>query len=420
MSVSDYSKIGYWTNTTFTAATGNTSPYVLTTGITGTELDAMDANAGAEVYFNFDVDSLSNTTNHITNVELQAVNTGVADGASLASVTLTSADNGKGLVEISSPSGHTGDLKVLITTTSDNGDVAGEDITLKPVIADIFSFGNTTNNAIYRILLEETDDNSATFVGSVEYTMINQENVDDSAMYAALETIDQDVDIIVHEDLTDEDSVRVNYMDLGADGISTQIADQQEAPTHSGVVSFDLDNYKIGDTVVVTLDDQDMNEDSELIDVYTTTSLDVVGEGSDVHTGLVLDITFDDVNWSSYANGGCSSGTVVGSDGLQATGFTLVETDAESGIFTGSFQIPTNFCHASNGVVTVTGTDIEVNYQDYRNASGELTEVGDGASVNANTGSVAFDRTVYPYHIQVQHSKSTQLLMEQTIWILVT
>ena len=82
--------------------------------------------------------------------------------------------------------------------------------------------------------------------------------------------------------MTDEDSPRVNYYDLGADGVSTQIADQVEAPTHSGVVSFDLDNYKIGDTVVVTLDDQDMNTDSELIDVYTTNATtDKVGAGTD-------------------------------------------------------------------------------------------------------------------------------------------
>jgi hypothetical protein len=39
---------------------------------------------------------------------------------------------------------------------------------------------------------------------------------------------------------------------------------------------------------------------------------------------------------------------------------------------------------------------MEVNYQDFRNASGESIEVGAGASINANTGSVAFDRTVYP------------------------
>ena len=39
--------------------------------------------------------------------------------------------------------------------------------------------------------------------------------------------------------------------------------------------------------------------------------------------------------------------------------------------------------------VTTTGTDIEVNYNDHRDASGETIEVGAGASVNANTGSVS-------------------------------
>ena len=52
----------------------------------------------------------------------------------------------------------------------------------------------------------------------------------------------------------------------------------------------------------------------------------------------------------------------------------------------GSFQIPSG----------QTGKDIEVNYNDHRDASGETIEVGAGAAVNANTGSVTFDRTVYP------------------------
>jgi hypothetical protein len=234
--------------------------------------------------------------------------------------------------------------------------------------------------------------------------MLNQLNINLDATYNALATVDQDVDIIIEQDMTDEDSPRVNYLDLGADGVSTQIADQLEAPTHSGVVSFDLENYKIADTVVVTLDDQDMNTDSELIDVYTTNALDRVGDtnADELSEGLVLDITFDDLVWvNSGDDVDCAAG-VTGDDGLEATGFTLVETAAESGIFTGSFQVPTTYCKTdgANGVtdevVTVTGTDIEVNYQDFRNSSGESIEVGDGASINANTGSVAFDRTVYP------------------------
>ena len=39
---------------------------------------------------------------------------------------------------------------------------------------------------------------------------------------------------------------------------------------------------------------------------------------------------------------------------------------------------------------------MEVNYQDFRDASGETIEVGDSAGIRANTGSVSFDRTVYP------------------------
>ena len=43
---------------------------------------------------------------------------------------------------------------------------------------DLFSFGDRTNNAIYRMLLEETGDNTATFVGEVEFIMLNQINID--------------------------------------------------------------------------------------------------------------------------------------------------------------------------------------------------------------------------------------------------
>ena len=269
----------------------------------------------------------------------------------------------------------------------------------RPFVADVFSFGDDgTNNAIYRMELKETGDNAGEFTGTVEYVMLNQINKNLDATYTDLATIDRDIDIIIEQDMTDEDSPRINYYDLGADGVSTQIADQLEAPTHSGVVSFDSDNYKIADTVVVTLNDQDMNTDSELIDVYTTIAAgDVVGTGATLATGLVLDITFDDETWQDDEGAGCSAGSISGDDGLHATGFTLVETGTETGIFTGSFQVPTTFCKDSTDTaVTVTGTDIEVNYQDFRNASGESIEVGDGASINANTGSVSFDRTVYP------------------------
>jgi len=285
---------------------------------------------------------------------------------------------------------------------------AGNGVAYSPAVGetlyvDIFTFGDKTgydrqNNAIYRLLLEETGDNTATFIGDVEFVMLNQINTNVATTFSAITTESDSIDIIVHEDLTDEDSPRINYLDLGSDGVSTQIADQVEAPSHSGVVTFDSGNYKIADTVVVSLDDQDLNTDSELIDVYITSSSDHVGENASDSTSYVLDITFNDVLWKAGV-----VGTTAGSpdNGLKASGFTLVETDIASGLFTGTFQVPSTYWNDDTSVtettpVTTTGTDIEVNYNDHRDASGETIEVGAGASINANTGSVEFDRTVYP------------------------
>jgi len=99
-------------------------------------------------------------------------------------------------------------VELVMTHNSTNMDMV-------PFAADIFTFGSATNNAIYRILLEESGDNTATFEGSVEYIMLNQINVNAPATYTGMSAIDQDIDIIVNEDMTDEDSPRINYYDIG-------------------------------------------------------------------------------------------------------------------------------------------------------------------------------------------------------------
>jgi hypothetical protein len=233
------------------------------------------------------------------------------------------------------------------------------------IVADFFSYGFLNDgleqneriaNQIIRIEAEETGDNTGTFEGSLEFIMVNQLNILDEDTYLDLAPIDSAPTFIVIEDLDDEESPRVNYNDLGADGVTTQVADQQAAGSHSGVVSLDASSYKTADTVKVTLEDLDLNVDSDLVDIYTTvtdfgTLYDVVGNNSTSITlsngdelGRLLDITFDDQKWTSPVSGSeCDTdldNAGVTDTGLGATGFTLVETGAETGIFTGDFQIP--------------------------------------------------------------------------------
>jgi hypothetical protein len=318
-----------------------------------------------------------------------------------------------------------------LTTTDMVGliftDTAGASVRASPsaVASDFFSFGFVNDglesneriaNQIIRIEAEETGDNTSTFKGTLEYIMVNQLNILDVNTYLDISPIANDPSFIVIEDLTDEDSPRVNYLDLGADGVPTQIADQEEAPSHSGIVSFDLDSYKNADTVVITLEDLDLNVDSDLIDIYTVVTTladantDVVGTSASSglsitlsngdQLGRLLDITFDDQLWTTPTDPTCLAALAtagVTDTGLGATTFTLIETDRESGVFMGDFQIPAAWCRAdSTTTESVTGLDIEVNYVDFRDASGEIIEVCDAAGVRANTGSVSLDRTVYP------------------------
>ena len=305
-------------------------------------------------------------------------------------------------------------------------------------VGDIFSFGQDVSelesaattrqaNAIYRMLLEETGDNTAMYTGSIEYTALNQLNVGNNATYLGLATIDDEITIIVPTDLTDEDAVRVDYLDTDGEGIETQIGDQVDAPTHSGIVSFDGSNYKVADTVTVTLTDADLNTNSDTTEVYTTMAgnnnvnntdnifdrvglVDTTISNSSAY-GRLLDITFDDAAWTSYNcdldNDDTTNDT---GDGLSTTGFTLIETTSTSGIFSGTFQIPQNYCTEEGTVSTTTGKDLEVNYVDYSDASGELIEVGDSAGISANTGSVSFDRSVYPVPFN-----TTEYLTQHTI-----
>jgi hypothetical protein len=356
------------------------------------------ANAADFIFLNYDVSQVLTAIDGVLLVDEEftsvVAETTTTSESGLLRLTGTLAAAGTEAME-------QGDLRLNFTTDS-NGLTAA---TGETMYVDIFTFGDKSgydrqNNAIYRFLLEETDDNTATFVGDVEFVMLNQINTDLLATYTGITTISDEIVIIVHEDLTDEDSPRINYLDLGSDGVSTQVADQVEAPSHSGVVTFDNDNYKIADTVVITLDDQDLNTDSDLIDVYITSSADHVGENASDSSSYVLDVTFNDVLWQDGAGTGVDY-MVTPDDGLNASGFTLVETDIASGLFTGSFQVPSTYYDSARSTATdkthtTTGTDIEVNYNDHRDASGETIEVGAGASINANTGSVSFDRTVYP------------------------
>jgi len=201
VSVSSYSKIAYYTNATVASTVGTaTLPYMIDTGYDGADFDGM-ADA-TNTYFNWNTAGFNNGSTTVDDSVLRTslINTGTGD-------VIIQALGESGIEEISASgivmagSATTDTIFLNITKNAAIGVTTA--YTAVPFVADVFSFGENTNNAIHRILLEETDDNSSTFEGSIEYMMLNQINIDLDSTYTNLATIDQDVDIIIEQDMTD-------------------------------------------------------------------------------------------------------------------------------------------------------------------------------------------------------------------------
>ena len=401
------------------------------------------------VYIVYSTSSLTNSTGHPLGSPLAI---SIANSTSLQDfINLNSTDTTK----IASPAKinenlfsnipKTANIGLLINFTTSGGSVVPS-TSGEPIVVDFFSVGligdgtqnsQRINNGIYRYELEETGDNTGVFTGTNQYVMLNQLNIFDANTYSTLRPIQHDVFFPAIQDMLQAEAraPQVTYLDLGQDGVNTQISAQQDIPTHTGVVSFDSKTYKIGDTVTITLNDNDLNVNNDLIDIYTAvkpvTSLSTVqdnatdtigksglGQTSDGRAfGRLLDVQFSQANirWSNSNfnskftpsnTGACFGGTTLNDDNntgttggfatsLSATGFSLVETGPSTGIFTGTFEVPDQLCQ-SGSVVSSVGQNIKVNYVDFRDDSGKLVEVSDNSGIRGNTGSVKLDKAVYP------------------------
>ena len=136
-----------------------------------------------------------------------------------------------------------------------------------------------------------------------------------------------------------------------------------------------------------------------LNDVVGTSSdhIEVINYLEDIRFGELLRVSIDGSLWTV---GACDTDDYTDDDnnyGLADTQFTLQETGSSTGEFVGTFSVPAQHCPTNeNRPVSVTGSDISVEYIDFRDNSGAEISVTASAGIRSNTGSVSLDRTVYP------------------------
>lgn len=246
-----------------------------------------------------------------------------------------------------------------------------------PITVDVFSFGvrenNNVNNALYRLELEETTQNSGIFEGTLEFAAANQLNIDDPDFASRITPTGNNVKFITLGSMTQEDSITITYPDLARVGStvpqSLSSTDTEIAPK-SGTVSVSSPSgvFRFGTPVTVTLHDPDLNLSADTIEVYRTVddvrlpSVDTVGSGS--HT--LLEIKFKDIRYKRCIVDGTEYG------GLASSGFALVETGPRTGTFEGVFKMPAWICNKSGSdIISTAGGSLDVVYYDSRDSSGQ-------------------------------------------------
>ncbi len=250
------------------------------------------------------------------------------------------------------------------------GSISNE-IDSQPIVIDFFSFGQIDleeiNNSIYRFELEETGNNSGVFTGTFEYAFTNQVTVGDVNFISSIRTIDEDVKFLISNRLISEEGVSISYSDIDQTGIAISQSTKSDILTHTGTVSTGSPSYRFGQTVVIILNDPDLNLDGDTIESYQVENnpaspiVDTVGNNGEI----LLEIKIKDFRYQRCTISGVLHG------GLGASGFVLVETGPGTGIFEGTFKMPSQICNeAGTKLISPAGGSVEAKYHDFRDSSG--------------------------------------------------
>ena len=232
---------------TLTAGTGSTDDtFTINTG-----WDASTKTGSEVLYYNI----CSITDNLVAHgVALTIDGTAVLEPGSNAQTGLT--NNCSGEVQYTSGTTNIADttdssVALVFTITHDSSTGTAGDYV---IAANLNNYEQSAgvHNSISYIEAAETGPDTGVFEGTVTYALMNLGTSETAAAdYTAVDG--SDVIILLDNYLTGSSAPRINFGDTDVLGsANVTVGAQADANTHSGVVSFDSNNYAVGDAATVT------------------------------------------------------------------------------------------------------------------------------------------------------------------------
>ena len=382
-----------------TRSTASTSFYAITMnlGITAGTLDSLlidtaQPNSAGTNWVNYDFRSLQQQLgiNSFSGTSMILHFGSASSSSSIQIVPSGGISSGNGLVQISNSAvtsieSQPSSLPVYLEINfgSSPGMISQETDT-QPIVFDLFSFGmkngQTTNNAVYRAELQETASGSGIFTGTVEYVVANQLNQFDPNFIKTLQTSGSNIVFFVNGQLVDQNGINFSILS-SAGGQQTTVTSKNSLPTHTGIITLDTANYRIGSPVTLTLYDQDLASDTiqsfTVVNDPNSPNVDTVGDASG---NILLEIWIKGFRFHQCTINGVFHG------GLASTGFTLTETAPGSGIFKGVFKMPSWICSEDGtSLISPVGGTVQAWYHDYADASGRSVIIGSIVASSSQT-----------------------------------
>ena len=353
---------------------------ITASSLTSSLLDVSNSNTDGTNWINYDLRSFENDLEISDFSDTSFILSFGTLGSSPVLITIVDSGDistSQGFIQIddadiSAISNESGTVFLVINSTGTNKIISiSSETSDQPIVFDFFSFGiensNDVNNSIYRFELEETSDNSSTFDGTVEYAVANQLNILDPQFIQTIKTIDDKIKFIVTDRLVDDEGISISYSDLDISGVFTTTSTKSNVDTSSGVLSSNSKSYRFGQPVTLTLHDPDLNLKNDLIDIYFTvndpnsSNVDTVGKDG----VILLEVLIKDIRYKRCTIDGVEYG------GLGASGFSLVETGPNTGIFEGVFKMPSKICNKSGTkLISSAGGSFDAKYHDSRDNFG--------------------------------------------------
>jgi hypothetical protein len=357
-------------------------------------VDVSQPNSGGTNWINYDLRSFQQQLgiNSFTGISM-TLHFGSATSATAVQIlSLGTIASGNGLVQIKDSvvasiksQSSSSPVYLEINFGSSGGKISSQ-VDTQPIVFDLFSFGTqngrTVNNAIYRAELQETSPGSGTYAGTIEYAMVNQINQFDPTLIQSLRTFGSNIKFLSTGQMVNEKGINFSVTGVQA-GQSIIVTSKNTLPTTTGTVTLDSPNYRIGSTVTITVTDPDLAGDSSTIQSFTSVNdpnspaVDTVGDSSG---NILLEVWIRGYKFHHCTISGVTYG------GLAATGFTLTETAPGSGIFKGSFKMPSKICSQDGTeLISPIGGSVEAWYHDFMDVYGRSVVIHSTVAVPVQT-----------------------------------